>query len=153
MKCFFKKCDMSTGGPTKIYDITDEIINYIAESRIKNGHIIIQPLHTTVGIYLNESEKGLLLDFESYLKEKVPSRNEYLHDDIESREDCPNDEPINCHSHIKSALFSNPSLSLIIFGGQPQLGKYQRILFTEFDGPCPRQHKSKRKYAVSIIGS
>lgn len=153
MRCFFKKCDMATNGPTKIYDITDEIINYVAESRIKNGHMIIKPLHTTVGIYINEEEKGLLSDFEKYLDNKVPPENGYLHDDIENREDCPNDEPINCHSHIKSAFFSNPSVSLIIFGGQLQLGKYQRLLFAEFDGPCPRKHKSRRRYAVSIIGA
>ena len=49
-------------------------------------------------------------------------------------------------------VLSYPSLSLIIFGGKLQMGKYQRILMSEFDGPCPRKHKSKRRYAISIIG-
>jgi secondary thiamine-phosphate synthase enzyme len=152
MRCFFRECHLTTDKQTKVYDLTDEIINYVLESKIKNGHIVIQPLHTTVGIYINENEKRLLTDFKNFLIRKVPFENDYMHDDIELREDCPSDEPLNCHSHLKSVFFSNPSISMIIFGGKLQMGKYQRILFAEFDGPCPRTHKSKRRYAVSIIG-
>jgi thiamine phosphate synthase YjbQ (UPF0047 family) len=76
-----------------------------------------------------------------------------MHDDIELRKDnCPVDEPVNGHSHIRAACYSNPSLSLILHKGKIQLGTYQRILFAEFDGPCPRKHKSVRKYLVSVIG-
>lgn len=153
MRCFFRVCDMATRGLTEIHDLTDEIINYIRESKIKNGHILIQPMHTTVGIYLNEAEPRLLEDFTRELGNRVPIKGEYLHDDIEKRSDCPSDEPINDHSHLKSAFFSNPSLSLIIFGGKLQIGKYQKILFAEFDGPCPRKHKTRRRYAISIIGA
>ena len=153
MRCFFRVCDLVTRELTEIYDLTDEIINYVAESKIKNGHLLIQPMHTTVGIFLNEAEPRLIRDFARELGARVPFKGDYLHDDIHKREDCPSDEPINCHSHLKSAFFSNPSLSLIIFGGKLQLGRYQRILFGEFDGPCPRKHKTRRKYAVSIIGT
>lgn len=153
MRCFFRICDLTTIGLTEIHDLTDEIINYTLESQIKNGHILIQPMHTTVGIYLNEGESRLIQDFVREINYRVPLKGEYLHDDIEKRKDCPPDEPINCHSHLKSAFFSNPSLSLIIFGGKLQIGKYQRILFSEFDGPCPRKYKTKRRYAISIIGT
>ncbi len=172
MRCFFRECDLTTRSLTEIYDLTDEIINYIAESQIKNGQIVIQPMHTTVGIFLNENEPRLVRDFKRELNKRVPfslstsNRHDpsvpddsgdpdsgYLHDDIHKRDDRPSDEPINCHSHLKSAFFSNPSLSLIIFGGRLQMGKYQRILFGEFDGPCPRKHKTRRRYAVSIIGA
>ncbi len=152
MRCFFRECDLTTDSLTEIYDLTDELINYIAESRIKNGHVLVQPMHTTVGIFLNEGEPRLIQDFKRELNSMIPFEGDYLHDDIHKRMDCPPDEPVNCHSHLKSAFFSNPSVSLIIFGGKLQLGKYQRILFWEFDGPCPRKHKTKRRYAVSIIG-
>lgn len=145
-------CDFPTGELTEMRDLTDEIINYVLESKIRNGHILIQPMHTTVGIYLNEAEPRLLRDFVREIKKRVPIEGDYLHDDIDKRLDCPPDEPINCHAHLKSAFFSNPSLSMVIFGGELQMGKYQRILFGEFDGPCPRKHKTRRKYAVSIIG-
>ncbi|MCK4997699.1 secondary thiamine-phosphate synthase enzyme YjbQ [Candidatus Pacearchaeota archaeon] len=152
MRCFFRISDLTTKELTEIHDLTDEITNYVLESKIKNGHLLIQPMHTTVGIYLNEGEPRLIKDFILEINKRIPIRRKYLHDDIDKRKDCPPDEPINCHSHLKAALFSNPSLSLIIFGGKLQMGKYQRILMSEFDGPCPRKHKSKRRYAISIIG-
>lgn len=152
MRWFFRTSELRTQEVTEIHDITDEVINYVLESKIKNGHVLIQPRHTTVGIYLNEAEPRLIQDFKDELNCRVPIDKHYLHDDIDKRTDCPPDEPINCHSHLKSAFFSNPSLSLIIFRGKLQLGRYQRILLAEFDGPTPRNHKSKRRFSVSIIG-
>lgn len=153
MRCFFRESDMATDRQTRFYDITDEILNYVAESQIRNGQIIIQPLHTTIGIYLNEGEERLMKDFENFLLKKIPFENNYLHDDIGKRKDfCPSDEPINAHSHLKSAFFSNPVISLVIAKGELRLGTYQRILLAEFDGPCPRIHKTRRRYAISIIG-
>jgi secondary thiamine-phosphate synthase enzyme len=143
---------LATGGQTEFFDLTDEVLNYVAESGIKNGHVLIQPLHTTVGIFLNDGESRLIQDFEREVCDRVVLDKGYLHDDIEGQLGCSSGEQANCHSHLKSAFFSNPSLSLVVFGGRLQLGKYQRILFAEFNGPCPREHKSRRRYAVSIIG-
>jgi len=147
-----KKNRLETKTHTGFYDITKEIIELIDESEIKNGQVVIQPMHTTVGVYVNENEPRLLEDLTIHLSGKAPQQEGiYLHDDIEYR-DCPPDEPLNGHSHIKSALYSNPSVSLILYKGKLQLGKYQRILFAEFDGPCPRKNKSQREYLISING-
>lgn len=149
---YYKKIKINTLKEVEFLDITEKIKESVKESKIKNGHILIQPLHTTVGIFLNENEKGLLEDLVIHLSEKVPQiKGKYLHDDIEKRI-CPADEPLNAHSHIKTAFYSNSSLSLILFKGELKLGKYQRIFFAEFDGPCPRKHKSIRKYLISIMG-
>ncbi len=151
MKYYLKKSELTSEKPTDIYDITKNIEEHARNSEIRNGHVLIQPLHTTVGIFLNENEKGLFNDLSIYLSKNIPEKNGYLHDDLENRI-CPPDEPLNGHSHIKASLYSNPSLSLIMSESKLQLGKYQRILFAEFDGPCPRKHKDVRKYLVSIIG-
>lgn len=152
MKHYLKKEELKTKEHSMIYDITDVIFRNVSKSRIKSGHVLIQPLHTTVGIYINEGEPRLLTDFIMHLCNAAPEiKGRYLHDDLEKR-DCPKDEPLNGHSHIKSSLYSNPSVSLVLFNGILQIGKYQRILFAEFDGPCPRNHKEKRNYFVSIIG-
>ncbi len=151
MKHYLKKGELVTTKTTCIYNITEIVKKYIEESKIKNGHIIIQPLHTTASIFLNEKEKRLIKDLINHLIKQVPKSAKYLHDDIEKR-NCPPDEPLNCHSHIKATLYSNPSLSLILYKGKLQLGKYQKILFAEFDGPCPRKHKQKRQYLVSVMG-
>lgn len=153
MKHFFKETSLETKTTDEFYDITEVIRDYVEESGIRNGHVIIQPKHTTTGIFLNEGEERLLQDFVEFLSEKAPKDKGYKHDDIPLRKDnCPDDEPVNGHSHMRTALYSNPSLDLILHDGELYLGTYQRILFAEFDGPCPRKHKSERSYGTMIIG-
>lgn len=152
MKVISRIEEIETKMQSEIHDITDNVIDFINKSGISSGFIIIQAMHTTVGVYLNESEKFLFEDFIRYLEECAPQiKNKYRHDNIPER-DCPPDEPENGHAHIKSALFSNSSIVLPIFDKKLIIGKYQRILFAEFDGPCPRKHKTKRKYYLQIIG-
>ena len=55
MKCFFRECDLVLNNSTEIYDLTDEVINYVAESRIKNGHVLVQSMHAAMGVCLNEN--------------------------------------------------------------------------------------------------
>ncbi|MBD3249296.1 YjbQ family protein [Candidatus Woesearchaeota archaeon] len=143
---------LETDKHTRFYDITDNVTDAVRDSGIKEGHIVIQPAHTTTGVFVNENEEYLLDDLMLHLDKKAPQRKGgYLHDNIAER-DCPDDEPENAHSHIKAALYSNSSLSLILSGSRLQLGKYQRVFFAEFDGPCPRKHKNKRRCLVSILG-
>lgn len=152
MKHFIKKEEIETKEHTKIYNITSSIKNIIENSKITEGHVLIQPMHTTIGIYLNEGEKLLFEDLIKHLDNQAPQTKEkYKHNNIPER-NCSPDEPENAHSHIKAALYSNPLLSLILHQGKLQLGKYQKILLAEFDGPCPRKHKEKRTYTISILG-
>jgi secondary thiamine-phosphate synthase enzyme len=151
---YLEEYEIKTSKGTEFYDITEKIKKSVLESKIFEGHVLIQPLHTTVGIYLNEFEKRLVnYDLKNELSKEYPIvRGKYKHDDIRQREGCPEDEPMNANSHLKAMFCSNPSLSLILHEGELLIGKYQRIIFAEFDGPCPRKHKSSRKYLVSIIG-
>ena len=154
MGYYLREYEIKTGKGTEFYDITGNVKKSILESKIFEGHILIQPMHTTVGIYLNEFEKRLVkYDLKLELSREYPLVfGRYKHDDIRKREGCAEDEPMNADSHLKSMFCSNPSLSLILHGGKLQIGKYQRIIFAEFDGPCPRKHKDSRKYLISIIG-
>lgn len=154
MKFYQERDNVLTFKPMSFHDITKKVFEMINRSGISNGHVVIQSLNTTVGIYLNEMEKRLLkYDVPEELLRCYPIRTgRYKHDDIELRSDCPNDEPINGHSHLMAMFSANPSLSLVLVNGVLQLGQYQRIIFAEFDGPCPRKHKGIRKYVVSVIG-
>lgn len=133
-------------------DITDEVNKIIRKSKINEGIVLIQAYHTTTGIVVNENEPNALEDVISYLSKQAPFNNNYRHDNPSLRKDCPEDEPINCDSHIKASCYSQSSLVWNVSNGKLDLGKYQRMLFQEFDGPCPRKYKSMRKYLVKIIG-
>ncbi len=144
--------ELRTKKRNAIYDVTDEINKVIKKSGINEGIVLVQAYHTTTGIVVNENEPNALEDIINYLSKQAPFNTNYKHDNPSLRKNCPEDEPINCDSHIKSACYSQSSIVWSVSNGKIDLGKYQRVLFQEFDGPCPRKHKSMRKYLVKIIG-
>lgn len=149
---FVKKEELETGVEVGLYDVTGQVQKVIEDSGIKNGLVVIQTMHTTTGIYVNEKEEFLESDVVLKLGAVAPDvKGMYAHDNIPER-DCPPDEPLNGHAHIKAILYSSVSVSLGLCKGKLQLGRYQRIFFAEFDGPCPRKHKDKRKYLIIVMG-
>lgn len=135
-----------------IYDVTDRINEVIKKSGVNEGIVLIQSYHTTTGFTVNENEPNALEDILKHLDKQAPFNNGYKHDDPSLRKDCPEDEPINCDSHIKSTCYSQSSIVWNVSKNKLDLGKYQRVLFQEFDGPCPRKHKTVRKCLVKIMG-
>lgn len=58
MRCFFRECDFVVGGNRGSLDITDEVLNYVAEARIGNGHLLIQPLDGDCSVCFNDCFSG-----------------------------------------------------------------------------------------------
>jgi len=144
--------ELETSDKNKIYDITGDINEVIRNSKIDEGIVLVQAMHTTTGVIVNEDEPNALEDILAHLDKQAPYDDGYKHDDPSLRKDCPEDEPKNCDAHIKVSCYSQSSLSWSVHGGKLEIGRYQRVLFQEFDGPCPRKHKTMRKYLVKIIG-
>ena len=130
-----------------IIDITERIKRFVQESKIENGLINIQTLHTTAKIFVNENEPELLKDIKNHLEKLAPKKNEYYHDDFNVRtvNMCEN-ECANGHSHCK-AIHLPTSVSLNIVFNKLQLGAWQRILFIELD------RARKRKVGIQVIGN
>ncbi len=152
MKIYREILELETPEWNAIYDLTEDINNVVERSGVKEGIILVQSMHTTTGLIVNENEPNALEDILVHLEHKVPNDAGYKHDDPNLRKNCPPDEPKNCDAHIKASCYSNSSISWSVHDGKLELGRYQRLLHQEFDGPCPRKHKTKRKYLVKIIG-
>jgi secondary thiamine-phosphate synthase enzyme len=145
MQILTKHIDLETTEKIEFLNITNQIKNIIAKSRIKNGIVNIYSQHTTTAIRINENEPLLIKDIKGFLEKKAPSTLCYNHDNIDNRKDCPDDEPRNAHSHLKSFLLGT-SETIPLLNKQLPLGKWQSIFFVELDGP------RKRKIIVHIIG-
>ncbi len=146
MKVLNKTVKFQTKGPFDFIDITDEVKDFIKESRIKNGLVNIQILHTSAGLVVNENEPLLVNDFKNNLERTASQDLKYQHDDLSKRKVnlCP-DECVNGHSHCKAIhLLTNATLNLI--KGNIQLGQWQRILMVELD------QAKKRKVQVQVLG-
>ncbi len=116
-------------------DITGKVEKALADSGISDGEVIIYCPHTTAAITINENaDPDVVHDILLTLSELVPqNRDGYKHSEG------------NSDAHVKSSIVGC-SETVIITGGQMQLGTWQGIYFCEFDGP------RKRTVNVRITG-
>ncbi|MFH1656518.1 MAG: secondary thiamine-phosphate synthase enzyme YjbQ [Candidatus Nealsonbacteria bacterium] len=147
MKILNKTIEFKTKKLFDLIDITDQVIDFIKETEIKDGLINIQLLNTTTGLIVNENEPLLIEDFKKNLEKSAPMYLGYKHDNFEERtvNICDN-ECVNGHSHCKAIhLLMNACLNLI--KGEMQLGQWQRVLVVELDS------SRERKVQIQVIGN
>lgn len=127
---------LTTRHPCEFVDLTSELTDFVATRRLSTGILTVQTLHTTTGIVVNELEPLLLQDFAALFERLAPRSHAYAHDDM-TRRFVPAGEPVNGHAHCR-ALLLPASVSLNIVGGCLVLGRWQRVLLAELDGPRER---------------
>ncbi|MDI6860811.1 MAG: secondary thiamine-phosphate synthase enzyme YjbQ [Caldisericia bacterium] len=108
-------------------DITDQVLEFVKESEVRDGVLFIYVPHTTAGLTINENaDPSVIEDILNKASELVPRSSNYKH--LEG----------NADSHIKSSIFGI-SHQLLIEDGRVILGTWQGIFFLEFDGPRERK--------------
>ena len=130
-------------------DITERVKKFIKKQQlgVGNGVVVINVLHTTVGLKVLENEILSLSDLDDFLNRVVPSTIPYAHDKIYLRE-VPLTERINGASHVKM-LFFNSALTLPIINGELLLGTWQSIIAAEMDfNPTDLR---KRTFIIQVI--
>ncbi|MBF2046310.1 MAG: secondary thiamine-phosphate synthase enzyme YjbQ [Leptolyngbya sp. IPPAS B-1204] len=120
-----------------IYNVTPRIQEFLSQTGIQNGQILVFSRHTTTALAINEYEPRLLEDIKAYLKKLAPTSEPYLHNDLHLRENIPEDEPMNAHSHLMAMTLSTNE-TIPVIQGKLALGTYQAVLFFELDGPRQR---------------
>jgi secondary thiamine-phosphate synthase enzyme len=108
---------------------------------VSAGIALINTLHTTCAVFINEFQSALIDDLKGLIDKLVPERAGYRHDDPRFS-DC---ERGNAHSHLRAALLGR-SVALGVSNGDLTLGRFQSVIFAEFDGP------RKRDIAIQVIG-
>ena len=141
MKVFSTTFTLSTDERTEVSDITKLIREAVQQFPIENGIALINTLHTTCALLINEFQSALIDDLKGLIERLVPERGGYRHDDPRYS-DC---ERGNAHSHLRAALLGR-SIAVGVNGGELTLGRFQSIIFAEFDGP------RKREIHVQLIG-
>tara|TARA_B100001057_G_scaffold210558_1_gene211124 strand:- start:9316 stop:9765 length:450 start_codon:yes stop_codon:yes gene_type:complete len=127
-------------------DITDEVSKF-SKSWGNSGIVNVYSKHTTFCIWLTENEILHKTDVRFFLDKIAPrwknpegdqQNIKYLHDLISLRNEAPQDERINGHSHIRS-MFFNSSETIPIENGKLILGEWKRIFGIELDPTRPRE--------------
>lgn len=128
----------ATTQATAFVDITDDLRDVVVDSGVHTGLLNVQTLHTTTALVVNEGEPRLFDDFHAVLARLAPLGVAYRHDDLGSRPDVGLDEPRNGHAHCR-ALFLPSQVCLNVIDGRLALGRWQRVLLVELDGPRMRE--------------
>ncbi|WP_291320061.1 secondary thiamine-phosphate synthase enzyme YjbQ [Desulfonatronospira sp.] len=118
---------VKTNKREQFLDITREVQEYLSSSKMNNGVLTLYSSHTTAGLTINEgADPSVMRDILVNLERLVPRHGDYQH--MEGNSD----------AHIKTSLMG-PSLQIIVDNGRLMLGTWQKIFFTEFDGPRSRK--------------
>ena len=141
MKVFSASFTLNTVEGTEVSDITKLVRDAIQQFPLASGIALINTLHTTCALFVNEFQAAIIDDLRRMLERLVPERAGYRHDDPRYS-DC---ERGNGHSHLRAALLGR-SVAVGISDGELMLGRFQSIIFAEMDGP------RKREVTVQVLG-
>lgn len=124
---------------SEFVDLTDRLHAIARDAGIGDGVIHVQTRHTTTGLLINEAEPLLLDDLAARLARWAPCDVPYGHDDLSRRTvNLGPNERRNGFAHCRAALLRS-SETVLLHGGRLLLGRWQRVLFAEFDGPQRRE--------------
>ena len=133
-----KKLSISSKGFNDIQDITPALRDYLAESGLTDGHLIVFVPGATGGLTTIEYEPGLLRDFPEMLEKVAPMKAQYHHDNTW--------HDGNGYAHVRASLIG-PSITVPFESSRLVLGTWQQVIFLDFDNR-PRQ----RQLHVQIYG-
>ena len=141
MKVFSTSFIISSEERIEVSDVTKVVMDAIQQFPVTTGIALVNTLHTTCALFVNEFQAALIDDLKHLMERLVPERDGYRHDDPRYS-DC---ERGNGASHLRAALLGR-SVAVGVNDGALMLGRFQSIILAELDGP------RKREITVQVIG-
>lgn len=124
MKSHTKYMTFNTSTSRAVINITPDCEEALIESGISEGMMLVSAMHITAGVWVNDNEPGIWQDAMDMLEELAPEGPDYRHHRTGEE---------NGHAHLKN-LLTHHQVILPITSGRLDLGPWQTVLYTEFDG-------------------
>src|SRR5665647_887073 len=137
MKSYRKEIWLETPHRRDYINITGQVEQCLAESGITEGLILINPMHITASVFINDDEGGLHKDFEVWLEKLAPEKphSQYRHNGFED----------NADAHMKRQLMGR-EVVVAVTGERLDFGPWEQIFYGEYDG------MRRKRVLVKIIG-
>lgn len=137
MKTLTKEIWMNIPQRRAIVSIHNEVERLVEQSGVQDGLVLINAMHITASVFMNDDESGLHRDYEVWLEKLAPEKpyDQYHHNGYED----------NADAHLKRTIMGR-EVVVAITDGKMHLGPWEHIFYYELDG------RRKKRLLVKIIG-
>ena len=137
MKSYRKEIWFHTARRREFVHITPDVEACLAESGVREGLCLVNAMHITASVFINDDESGLHADFETWLEKLAPEKPhaQYAHNGFED----------NADAHLKRSIMGR-EVVVAVTEGRLDLGPWERVFYGEFDG------KRRKRVLVKIVG-
>ena len=137
MKSYRKELMVNTKARRAFVNITPDVEVALRESGIQEGLCLVNAMHITASVFINDNESGLHRDFERWLEKLAPEKpySQYDHNGYED----------NADAHLKRTVMGR-EVVVAVTNGKLDFGTWEQIFYGEFDG------KRNKRVLVKIIG-
>ena len=137
MISYRKEMLINTGERREYLNITRDVEEALAESGIQEGLLLVNAMHITASVFINDDESGLHRDFERFLEKLAPEKphEQYEHNGYEDNGD----------AHLKRQIMGR-EVVVAITKGRLDFGPWEQIFYGEFDG------RRDKRVLIKVIG-
>ncbi|HNT92067.1 MAG: secondary thiamine-phosphate synthase enzyme YjbQ [Bacteroidales bacterium] len=137
MKSYRKEIVLETPHRRDYVNITPQVQQCLEESGIREGLVLVNSMHITSSVFINDDESGLHHDFEIWLEKLAPEKphSQYRHNGFED----------NADAHMKRQLMGR-EVVVAVTNGRLDFGTWEQIFYGEYDG------MRRKRILVKIIG-
>ena len=137
MKSYKKELTFEVPTRRAFINITSEVESCVRESGVQEGLVLVNAMHITASVFINDDEPGLHHDYDVWLEKLAPHEpvDQYRHNGYED----------NADAHLKRQIMGR-EVVVAITDGQLDFGTWEQIFYGEFDG------RRKKRVLIKIIG-
>jgi len=117
-------------------NITDKVEQFVKQSGVQEGFVLVSAMHITAGVYVNDAESGLIADIDEWLENLAPYNIDYRHHATGES---------NGDAHLKSLLVHHEVI-VPVTKGKLDFGPWQQIYYAEFDG------QRRKRVILKVLG-
>ncbi len=138
MKAYTEHLIFNTKAKIELINITAQVRNAVTKSKIKEGICLVNAMHITASVFINDEEEGLKDDFKKWLEDLAPQEIMRYRHNLTGED--------NAHAHLKRTVMGR-EVVVAVTGGQLDFGPWEQIFYGEFDGERPK------RVLVKVIGA
>ena len=137
MKSYRKELWFNVPSRRAFINITPQVEECLRESGVEEGLVLVNAMHITASVFINDDERGLHRDFDAWLEELAPHEpvSQYAHNNGED----------NADAHLKRQVMGREAV-IAVTKGRLDFGPWEQVFYGEFDG------QRKKRVLVKIIG-